>query len=82
MKFRQLLREAQACINDNLTEEQLLDMEVKIVTEASSGQYKVNCGIKKVIVNQEMRYSNTRHELVPLEADGASYIVLETTMIP
>lgn len=65
-----------------MTDEELLDLEVKVVSEASNGQYSVNCGIKKVDVKQELRYSSLKHEMVPLEKNGAPYILLETTMIP
>ena len=65
-----------------MTDEELLDLEVKVVTESNNGQYKVNCGIKSVDVKQETRYSVMRHEKVPLEKNGLPYILLETTMIP
>lgn len=65
-----------------MTEEELLDLEVKVVTEASSGQYKVNCGIKNVKVEQQLRYSSLRHDMVPAEKNGKPYVVLETSMIP
>ena len=65
-----------------MTDEELLDLEVKVVTEANSGQYKVNCGIKTVDVKQELRYSSLQHSMIPVEKDGKPYILLETTMIP
>lgn len=65
-----------------MTDEELLDLEVKVVTEANSGTYKVNCGIKSVDVKQELRYSSLKHEMVPAEKNGKPYILLETTMIP
>ena len=65
-----------------MTDEELLDLEVKVVTEANSGTYKVNCGIKSVDVKQEMRYGSTQHRLIPAEKKGMPYILLETTMIP
>ena len=65
-----------------MTDEQLLDLEVKVVTQANSGTYKVNCGIKKVSVEQQMRYGSTQHRMIPAEKNGAPYVLLETTMIP
>ena len=65
-----------------LTEEELLDLEVKVVTEASSGQYKVNCGIKNVRVEQQMRFGETQRRMIPAEKNGKPYVILETTMIP
>lgn len=65
-----------------MTEDQLLDLEVKVVTEANNGQYKVNCGIKNVEVKQELRFGITQRKMIPAEKNGAPYILLETTMIP
>lgn len=65
-----------------MTEEELLNLEVKVVTESSNGQYKVDCGIKAVKVEQQMVYSSLRHAMIPKEKNGAPYVILETTMIP
>ena len=79
MKLRELLNNVRY---GEMTEEELLDLEVKVVTEANSGTYKVNCGIKSVKVEQHLVYSCLKHAMVPAEKNGAPYILLETTMIP
>lgn len=79
MKLRDLL----AGIHyGDLTEEQLLDLEVKVVSPSSTGQYTVNCGIKNVTVKQEMRLGETQRRMIPAEKNGLPYILLETTMVP
>ena len=66
----------------DMTEDELLDLEVKVVTEANNGTYKVNCGIKNVRVEQQMRFGVTQRRMVPAEENGKPYVILETTMIP
>jgi len=79
MTVREFLNDIQS---GDLTEEQLLDSELVVVTQAASGDYKVTCGIKKVTIEQEMVYSNLKHCKVPKEKNGAPYVMLQTTMIP
>ena len=79
MKLKELLNNVHY---GDLTEEQLLDLEVKIVSPSSNGQYTVTCGIKKVTVKQEMRFGETQRRMIPAEKNGLPYILLETTMVP
>ena len=79
MKLREILNNVSY---GEMTEDELLDLEVKVVTESSNGQYKVDCGIKNVKVEQQLVYSSLRHAMMPKEKNGAPYIILETSMIP
>ena len=79
MKLRELLSNIHY---GDLTEEQLLDLEVKIVCPSSTGQYTVNCGIKSITIKQEMRFGETQRKMIPAEKNGLPYIFLETTMVP
>lgn len=63
-----------------MTEEELLDLEVKVQTESSSGTLTTTCGIKKVTVEQELVYSVKQHKQVPKEKNGKPYVTLFTTM--
>lgn len=77
MKLRELLSNVSY---GELTEEELLDLEVKVVTESSSGTLTTICGIKNVVVEQELVYSLKQHAKVPKEKDGKPYVMLYTTM--
>lgn len=79
MKLREILNNVSY---GEMTEDELLDLEVKVVTESSNGQYKVDCGIKNAKVEQQLVYSSLRHTMIPKEKNGAPYIILETSMIP
>lgn len=52
LTLRQVLNQLQASVNEDLTEEQLLDLPIKIHIPHSSAQYStvtpvVNCSVKK-----------------------------------
>lgn len=79
MTLRELLKSVHY---GEMTDEELLDLEVKVRTEASNGVYGVECGIKDITVEQLTRYSNLKHAQVPLEKNGAPYVIITTTMVP
>lgn len=67
LTLRQVLNQLQAQINDNLTEEQLLELPIKIHIPHSSGQYSVTTSVFDVNVKQKKEYSKAENRVTVVD---------------
>ena len=67
LTLRQVLNQLSAQINDNLTEEQLLELPIKIHIPHSSGQYSVTTSVFDVNVKQKKEYSKAENRVTVVD---------------
>ncbi len=63
LTLRQLLNQLQAAVNDDLTEEQLLDLPIKIHIPSGSAQYTVTTSVQSASVMKKSEYSKAEQRI-------------------
>lgn len=63
MTLRQLLNQLQAAVNDDLTEEQLLDLPIKVHIPSGSSQYTVTTSVQSASVMKKSEYSKAEQRI-------------------
>ena len=67
LTLRQVLNQLSAQVDENLTEEQLLDLPLKICIPHSSAQYSTVTPVIKCDVKQKKEYSKAEQRIVVVE---------------
>lgn len=67
LTLRQVLNQLSAQVDENLTEEQLLDLPLKIRIPHSSAQYSTVTPVIKCDVKQKKEYSKAEQRIVVVE---------------
>lgn len=67
LTLRQVLNQLQAEINEEMTEDQLLDLPLKIRIPHSSAQYSTVTGVIKCCVKQKKEYSKAEQRVTVVE---------------
>ena len=67
LTLRQILNQLSAQVNDDLTEDQLLDLTVKIRIPHSSGQYSTVTSVYDVNIKQKKEYSKAEQRITVVE---------------
>lgn len=67
LTLRQVLNQLQAEINDDMTEDQLLDLPLKIRIPHSSAQFSTVTGVTKCTVKQRKEYSKAEQRVTVVE---------------
>lgn len=67
LTLRQVLNQLQSQINDDLTEDQLLDLPIKIRIPHSSAQFSTVTGVVKCDIKQKKEYSKAEQRTVVIE---------------
>lgn len=67
LTLRQVLNQLQAAVNDDLTEDQLLDLPLKIHIPHSSAQYSTVTPVIKCDVKKKTEYSKAENRVVVVE---------------
>lgn len=67
LTLRQVLNQLQAQVNEELTEDQLLDLPIKIHIPHSSAQYSTITPVVKCEVKQKKEYSKAEQRVTVIE---------------
>lgn len=63
MTLRQMLNQLQASVNENLTEEQLLDLPIKVHIPRGSAQYTTITSVREASVQKKTEYSKAEQRV-------------------
>lgn len=61
--LRQMLNQLQASVNENLTEEQLLDLPIKVHIPSGSAQYTTTTSVLEASVQKKTEYSKAEQRV-------------------
>ena len=67
LTLRQVLNQLQASVNENFTEDQLLDLPIKIRIPHSSAQYSTVTGVIRCDIKQRKEYSKAEQRITVVE---------------
>lgn len=67
LTLRQILNQLSAQVNKEMTEEQLLDLPIKVRIPHSSAQYSTVTGVIKCEVKQKKEYSKAEQRVTVVE---------------
>ena len=63
MTLRQLLNQLQAAVNDDLTEDQLLDLPIKVHIPSGSAQYTTITSVRDASVQKKTEFSKAEQRV-------------------
>ena len=64
LTLRQMLNQLQASVNENLTEEQLLDLPIKIHIPSGSAQYTTTANAHDCSIQKKSEYSKAEQRVI------------------
>ena len=67
LTLRQILNQLSAQVNEEMTEEQLLDLPIKVRIPHSSAQYSTVTGVIKCEVKQKKEYSKAEQRVTVVD---------------
>lgn len=76
MTFRQILNRLQSEVSEELTEDDILDMDIRVVIPTSLGLKASNVAVDKCYICTEERYSEATHQ----QEIARRFVAIDTNM--